>query len=259
MKVKARFYIPEIVFGLLLAVAIFAIGAVVGSSFYQPSTHQQTEQRRASVEQPPTSYVEKLYDPISVFTFFVMIFTYGLMKIGGKQVTDSRVIQRAYLKMSHTPPGIIFRKDGFFNVQIEVKNFGSTPATVTHVALDHVFGLWPDAFPPVPPAIERVPGDASGAYLVRDDKFYTTRHFEITDAQIADLKDGKIALCIFGHVDYIDAFGVRQRAGYGRAYERSQDVAGIPADQRNNLVIVSRGSYNYERVRRPGEGEDWDH
>ena len=63
------------------------------------------------------------------------------------------------------------------------------------------------------------------------------------------LAGGQI-LVVYGFVDYIDAFGVRHRGGYARQY--------VPNVQgNNNLVFLDHPSYDYDRPRRPGEGNDW--
>jgi len=76
MLVKLNFRFPEIVFGMLLAVAIFALGAAFWSSPNSSAPIQQ--QSRAQTAEPSTKNKEEIswwQDPIAVFTL-------GLVFIG---------------------------------------------------------------------------------------------------------------------------------------------------------------------------------
>jgi hypothetical protein len=71
----------------------------------------------------------------------------------------------------------------------------------------------------------------------------------ITDEERLAVDDGTQKMIIFGYADYIDQFGIRHRAGYGRLYIDSQV---------NNLAYPDTGPFNYDRIRLPDEGIDWD-
>ena len=56
-----------------------------------------------------------------------------------------------------------------------------------------------------------------------------------------------------GYVDYIDQFGQRHRGGYARVYDPRLDTE----PSRNNLLFITQKGYNYDRLRKRGEGSDW--
>jgi hypothetical protein len=57
-------------------------------------------------------------------------------------------------------------------------------------------------------------------------------------AQVAEARQGKRQLLIFGYVDYIDQFGQAHRGGFARRYNnRLTDP---------NLSLVTETDYNYD-------------
>ena len=60
-------------------------------------------------------------------------------------------------------------------------------------------------------------------------------------------------LYLIGYVDYIDQFGQRHRGGYARMYKPLT----VLLQNQNNLFYVIQEGYNYDRLRKRGEGEDW--
>ena len=60
---------------------------------------------------------------------------------------------------------------------------------------------------------------------------------------------GTQRLIVYGYVDYIDQFGQRHRAGFGRQYH--------PSATTNNMVFPDTGPFNYDCERQVGEGIDW--
>src|SRR6476661_11045388 len=90
---------------------------------------------------------------IAAFTGTLWWSTRQLWKAGEQQIAlaqqtseatqsvlgQTRVIERAYVKISHEPPGVRFeRMDMTIHVKLRVKNFGRTPAHVTDVILTPV-------------------------------------------------------------------------------------------------------------------------
>jgi hypothetical protein len=82
-----------------LAVALFAMGLTFGLSSGGPPTNQDAQQGRYRIETEPKGYFEKLTDPITIFTFFIMGFTGLLCWVAYKQWRDSRIIQRAHISV----------------------------------------------------------------------------------------------------------------------------------------------------------------
>jgi hypothetical protein len=70
------------------------------------------------------SWVDKHNGAVTaIFTGFVAWFTYELYKANKLATEHTRTIERAYVKMSHTAPGLQFGKTNIV-VPIAVKNFG---------------------------------------------------------------------------------------------------------------------------------------
>ena len=177
-----------------------------------------------------------------------------LAKAAKKSADAVMLAERAYVKMSHVPPGIEWHEpDGVgFSVVINVKNYGRTPTTVTDVVL--CIKVLPNAesLPAVPgysvPQREEIPG----AFLMPNDWFNYTRSFNLFE-RLDDVKHKKSSkLYVYGYVDYIDVFNQRQRGGYARVFNRWLDIG-----KQNNLVLVTQRGYNYDRQREEGEGNDW--
>jgi hypothetical protein len=76
----------------------------------------------------------------------------------------------------------------------------------------------------------------------------------LSENDVNDIKSGSKTLWIFGHVDYIDTFKIRHRAGFARVYTSALD-----GGSRNNLSYAVEGSnrYNYDDLRKEGDGKDW--
>lgn len=159
--------------------------------------------------------------------------------------------ERAYVKMSHVPPGLIFQENQTVNwceVTVKVENGGRTPAKVTDVRLTAWVRAWEDPLPPIPDIREQAVDSAPNGFLLPGDYFYVTRTFPLGKKGSPNPRTGDVRLCIFGLIDYIDAFEKRHRAGYARQFEDERE---------NNLFFVDRPGYNYDRHRQPGEGNDW--
>lgn len=160
--------------------------------------------------------------------------------------------ERAYVKMSHVPPGVqwLEGEKESFRIEMEVKNYGRTPASVTDVkigtkSLENGV-LLQEPFPY--PAREFSPN----AFLVPNEAFFHDGHFQLRGENLVDVKAGSRKLWVFGQVDYIDTFGTRHRSGYVRTY-----ISIVDDGQRNNLFYMAEARYNYDRRRKPGEGNDW--
>lgn len=160
--------------------------------------------------------------------------------------------ERAYVKMSHVPPGVQWfeRNKQMIRVEVEVKNHGRTPASVTDVKIGAKLlengELLQEPFSY--PTRESVPN----AFLVTNEAFFHDVHFQFRGQDLDATKSGAKKLWIFGHVDYIDTFDTRHRSGYVRVY-----VPAVEDGKQNNLFYMTEAKYNYDRPRKPGEGNDW--
>lgn len=190
-----------------------------------------------------------------------MFITIWLGIISGNQNRTSHAIERAYITMSHTPPGVVFKHEGTpeqaIRVQVYVSNSGNTPAEVTEAVLDRLIV----AALPLTPKYDRTPPLEAG-FLVKDKGFYFERLWKVSDQQLADIRSGRIVLWILGYVDYLDRFDQRHRAGYARKFDPTLDAKydrdDVPVKDRSNLPFETRPGFNYDRKRKKGEGIDWD-
>lgn len=186
-------------------------------------------------------------------TVLLTFITIGLVAAGIDQSSTARSELRAYVKMSHVPPGLDTDE---FKITIRVKNFGKTPARVTNLLIKSSI-LAATATLPEPDysASEEEIAESKQAFLVPKDRIFVGRPFTIAPTDWAAIIAGLKTLYIYGYVDYIDAFKRRFRGGYGRVFVPGLDVG--PKDKRNNLNVVADGRYNYDRPRIRGEGQDW--
>jgi hypothetical protein len=205
-----------------------------------------------------TGFVTRLTtDPVSLFTLFLVVFT-GLQGWSAyRQEGHFKATERAYVKMSHVEPGITFRERGGISFNVQIKNWGSTPARVTDavVCLVHAEGS-PRKWPPKPVYIKDDNHAESKAFLVRDDYFFIPREFDeeaLPEGKLKKIKAGDAALLVFGYVRYIDAFDQAHQAGYGRWYDYRRDLpkAGVTLEEwkkRSNLAFIQSDEYNYDRL-----------
>jgi hypothetical protein len=148
-----------------------------------------------------------------------------------KQAEAIRLAERAYVKLSHRPFLFDF-ENRKFTLSIEVKNWGRTPASVLGVSLKCEDWLTENPLPGQP---TYAPCEMWEAFLVAGEAFYFDYRDEWGPPEFdPDLR----RLLLYGYVDYIDIFGRRHRAGYGRFYSPA-----ISTD----LVFIDQPGYNYDK------------
>lgn len=169
--------------------------------------------------------------------------------------------ERAYVKMTHLPPGLHFEEGGWYWVQLRIQNSGRTPARITARCINTQY-FSPSEAPPGTPDYSEGVVDTVGAFLVTGDHVGNTLRAQFPGEEAeSNIRAGHGRFLIFGYVDYIDQFRQRHRAGYGREYSALlDDPENYPAEdfpRRSNLVFVPEFNYNYDRLRQRGEGHDW--
>lgn len=195
----------------------------------------------------------------------------------------SQRAERAYVKLSHQPPGLTIEMFNRVSLSVLVKNIGRTPATVTDVRLK-CFVVPVDGRLPDQPNYETQFIQAPvRVFLVAGDEFSYKGTFPLEDTPAAFNIGGKDAthrVVVIGYVDYMDVFENRYRAGYARHHDPSIDdearyrirdrkaqsvvdrtigrFDAVTFSKRNNLPFVTQPSYNYDRQRGKTEGNDWD-
>jgi len=174
---------------------------------------------------------------LALSTLALALFTLALVVVSVLQrrtldatLESNRIIERAYVGLSHTPPGLqpLVGPPPTAQVEIRVKNHGSTPAKVTGMSL--TLFINPAPLPTIPPY---APGRPAGAFLTTGDEFFVP--LPITTGQFAQIQAGTPAY-VLCYVDYQDQFGQGHRHRYARRYD-AQRAGG-------NLVFVTEAGYN---------------
>ena len=197
----------------------------------------------------------------AVATIFIAAFTLTLWLTTGRQLEHNRVVERAYVTMSHVTPtrdvtrdwnALRIRDDGMAIVRIQFKNRGRTPAEVIggRFKLERIRGNDEPPLQPIYTGHGSVRFDVS-YFLVADAEFIFDFDLELPFpiGALISVENGTDKLWLIGYVDYRDKFGDVHRAGYARRYE--------PRVIGNNLTFVTQTGYNYDRPRLRGKGDDW--
>jgi hypothetical protein len=181
-------------------------------------------------------------DPITILTgaiaglALVQAAIYGVQAyIYAGMRADTRSIERAYVDLSHAPPGLqIDPPQGgtqTIHCRIVLKNHGRTPADILAVSLRLFTHTQLHAEPPyaasVPMRYTVMPGETVN----------WTNPFTLPVAEVQQVQANTRMLWIVGYVDYRDRFGKAHRNGYARRYM---------AQTGNNLVFEIASDYNYD-------------
>lgn len=175
-----------------------------------------------------------------------------------KTARHMEIADRAYIKISHEPPGLVqttstadvlYSPNRTYEIQIEVRNIGNTPAEVTQLSFTHT--ILPSNAPlPVIPRYNSSPeGEAIKTIMYGSDAIFPPLSFVMSADDAKAIYAGTKQLYVLGYADYVDHFGICHRAGYARRYD--------PRARENNLSIVTQRGYNYDERRKPDEGNDW--
>ena len=193
-------------------------------------------------------------------TLLIAAFTAVLWWATERTAQNFTVTERAYVKMSHASPGLIFDEaHECVWVALEIKNSGKTPATITDVVVEFVQLPKDKSLPEVPVYTKLKNHMVSEGFLVAQDFYYATRPFSFKPIYRPVVTSGEERLWVYGYVDYRDQFGVCHRAGYARLYSpHEDDKNGYPPDgdaysKRSNLVFPPLRGWNYDRPPLKGE------
>lgn len=213
---------------------------------------------------------------IAWFTFSLRDATRQQAKLAERSGDHFTVTERAYVNLSHHPPGIYWEnpriEDLFYGpekereywvrIDIRVKNFGRTPAHITEVCLAYKFAGEDEKLPDVPNYSEGTISPAH-AFLVADDEFTHMTRKKIAIEDKTAIWDGNKRLVVCAYVEYYDKFGTHHRGRYARHYEHGPQVPApisIHTGERlvrtdfimgiNNLIFVDQARYNSDITQR---------
>lgn len=214
------------------------------------------------------SEVARFTGYLAILAFVQCLMLAAQLYFNYKQTENQRVIERAYVKMSHDLPGMMFSEEDQDSVlricwvEMKIKNFGKTPARVTDVVMEIIPTEQSAKLPdPLDDVASR--GKPFSAFLLENEEVFHTQPKYLDPDVMLSVRAGTKKLFVYGYIDYIDQFGVRHRAGYGRAYVYGRDFPGAyPAgtssfEKRDNLDLLTEPGYNYDRPRKKVEGGDW--
>jgi hypothetical protein len=233
-----------------------AIAGVLATSHYVDVCQQDeyTQEQHCTKHHIASFFALKVRNALSDWqpvlvglgTLAIAAFTWRLWIATASLWHHARAVERAYVKMSHLPPGVVFQESGKAKVTIQVNNRGRTPAYVTDVRLSPV--VLPRGQPlPQRPRYTAPDGQSAQAFLTSTDHIFIDMEFTVSD--LAAILGGTKTLYFVGYVDYVDAFKGRHRGGYARVYNRNEKT--------NNLVFVTSSAYNYDTLRPESVGRDW--
>jgi hypothetical protein len=247
-------------------------GTTVSSNQPSPGHTSQTEGSNGGAQKSVIDTVSTA--TMAVFTAMVGWYTKRLYEVGKDQkaILDqqrkisekdsehNRVVERAYVTVSHYMPvngarTIMWPGEGGFAgpkpaITLRVANFGNTPSTVTDFGMIAHTLAKNYQLPSSPPEIRSI---GAGTYLVKGDSFNHYGVLNLAESSITDIRSGELQLWLLAYVDYIDAFNEHWRTGYARRYLHHVDQPGL-----DSLFVEPKKGYNYNRIRQRGEGMDWD-
>ncbi len=200
-----RLRIPEVLFGALLAVAIFSIGVTfalqmrTAQEFHEVS---KTEASKFGAEERVADYtlwLAWLTGVLAVSTTGLWAVTYFTLR-HGRETAERQL--RAYVSVSEVR---VEHLEGMAEFSVELKNCGQTPAyklTVdTNVKLAAHPLNEPLALTARPRGVTIVgPGQASHGFVPAGRA--------LNAEELAALRAGTKALYVFGEINYEDAFGI---------------------------------------------------
>ncbi len=258
-----------------VCVGLLLFAALAAASFAFPAYHEICERRAGAAYEDCTAYQAVPFALIKIrnflqdyngaitaaATFAIMCFTVVLAIVGGHQVRDARIIQRAYVGLSHKTPEVdpshlkgisdvrhfMLTEGAALNesnqkIQIAITNSGQTPAVVKGVLLGTMI-TEPDAPLPDKPAYgDTKDHPSTQAFLNANSAHYIRRGLDIPADEWWKITNKKRTLYVIGLVEYVDMFGQWHCAGYARRF--------APGRGGNNLDFVAvefaGDAYNYD-------------
>jgi hypothetical protein len=226
-------------------------------------TRVSTDPKQSKANQ----FLDQLIDPTVWLYVVIAGLAFLQVQVYWQMRDHATVIERGYISISHeTPPGLFLGAPpmGRARLSIHIRNSGNTPAAFTKAVMRAVVYRQDETLPTTPDYGDHT--SAGSGYLVKADFVTIRADLRIEGAenwQIAPYPGGRHTLYIIGYVDYIDAFQVRHRYGFGRRYDPGIDhrpnwLTDEAYKSRDNLWVITEANYVYDRPRKPDEGDDWD-
>jgi hypothetical protein len=269
MLKKARFRFPDIFLGALLAVAIFAMGAMYWSSQYAGQSTQAPSASHRTDEESQGQQHEGLWnwlthDAAGFFAVWLVIVGGGQLVLfyvqlklireslidakiaadAAKEAADAAVIsaehlprvERAYLFLSlevksSTGDFVDRVKDSRWSIEYGFTNHGKTPAIIEE--LDVMASFWGSGWPAVETAT-RIPMQKGWAISAGESQGGYSTEFPLRADQIKRAMEKSGYILFWGKVVYRDVFGASHESGWCRAYEFENDGWSFAGDESLN-------------------------
>jgi hypothetical protein len=239
MLINARFYFPEILFGLLLAVAIFAIGLTFQSS-RQPLSKEQSSASQQQTENKSgndSKEVQSLWiptDSVGLYTLVLCVFT-GILAIvsifqgvmllrsdktariaaeAAKKSADAVVSAELPILILHfanlTAPGISIIAahtplPAEFRPTISFENYGRGPAQIVAGCLEWCVASSPSELP-LPPRYQNIFPYTANAVVIEKGRISldVPCQINLNSNQLLALNTSRQFLWVFGYIAYKD-------------------------------------------------------
>jgi hypothetical protein len=225
MQVKRR--IPDVLFGALLAVAIFAMGFLAGSSPQSLTASKSQGSEKGEKERSDNNPLVQFWDwtthdAVSFYTFVLVILTGVLAGVGWIQTKQTRILQRAYVGVE--PDGIRTSSHGDLIGHVVFRNVGHLPAKSLSWALLPIQPSNDPAWrlPVIPPGLfegnnvvpigTRMKKGSAGLRQIEIDRLCSL---------------GTVYLYVYGRVEYLDGFDQQRFMNFCHRY--NWDVRYIPS------------------------------
>jgi hypothetical protein len=236
MLIKLRFRFPEVFLGVLLTVAIFALGAMFSLS---PDTRApvqpRTETKTGNTSNENKKEVAWWQDPIAIFTLGLVfigavqaVIFYGQMTLISKSLKPAEEAARAAKEAAEALPKVerayvfiipelefwdprphssgVGQYSSRIGVKFKIVNHGKTPAVVESIdARLRVLPEAPDNRIHVNANIE--PGETILEAGQRGDPLLSPRNCNVSEAEADAIERNQSAIWFYGSVYYWDIFG----------------------------------------------------
>jgi hypothetical protein len=179
----------------------------------------------------------------------LVVLTFALVWVGYLQrctyeatLAATKVIERAYVDISHDPPGLNIGPDAMPAVSVGIKNHGRTPANVIAILL--LLDIRNTPLPEEPNYEHPTALRFGGFPVMPGESVHLWQSFDVVvpPTDIGKIAAGALNVWVVGYVDYADRFGAKHRSGYCRRYRPDPHPTGAA----NNLVFENKASYNYD-------------
>jgi hypothetical protein len=216
MLERINTFLAAMVIALVVALAVVTLSPPLPITEKQQHAAQQTPKQEAAKHSPWSEFWDwTTHDPVAFYTFIVGAFT-GVLAISTiglwiatiltlRQSRDTAERQlRAYVFMQGAQV-MIMNNNTAILATIAVKNFGQTPAyrvrswaKVAVCAID------------VQPSDDIAPPIVAESVMGPGAEFHMQPAINATALQLQDTKNGTNKICVWGKLEYVDAFNVPQ-------------------------------------------------